>query len=87
MTGSGALRVKLRFDFDPRASSVLADRIQLQQVVANLMRNAIEAMAEQTRRELTVSSVLVDSATSRFPSPTQDRAWISTCATASSSHS
>jgi PAS domain S-box-containing protein len=63
MTGSGALRVKLRFDFDPRASWALADRIQLQQVVANLMRNAIEAMAEHTRRELAVGSVLVDGAT------------------------
>jgi two-component system, LuxR family, sensor kinase FixL len=63
MAGSGALRVKLRFGFDPRASWALADRIQLQQVVANLMRNAIEAMAEQTRRELAVGSALVDGAT------------------------
>lgn len=34
---------------------VLADKVQVQQVVLNLMRNAIEAMLESTVRELTVT--------------------------------
>ena len=34
--------------------SVLCDRIQIQQVLTNLMRNAIEAMQDQPRRELLV---------------------------------
>jgi len=34
---------------------VLADKVQVQQVVLNLMRNAIEAMSDSTARELTVT--------------------------------
>jgi two-component system sensor kinase FixL len=48
--------IKVSFAFDPRVSFVLADRIQVQQVILNLMRNAIEAMQETTRRELTIST-------------------------------
>jgi two-component system, LuxR family, sensor kinase FixL len=48
--------IKVAFAFDPRVSFVLADRIQVQQVILNLMRNAIEAMQETTRRELTIST-------------------------------
>ena len=33
---------------------VLADRVQIQQVLVNLVRNAAEAMAESERRELTI---------------------------------
>jgi two-component system sensor kinase FixL len=33
---------------------VLADRVQIQQVLVNLMRNAVEAMAESEQRELTI---------------------------------
>jgi two-component system, LuxR family, sensor kinase FixL len=47
--------VRVRFDFDPRANSVLADKVQIQQVLLNLMRNAIEAMEGPDRRELLVS--------------------------------
>jgi two-component system, LuxR family, sensor kinase FixL len=35
---------------------VLADKIQIQQVILNLIRNAIEAMQETTRRELAIAS-------------------------------
>jgi two-component system sensor kinase FixL len=48
--------VRVNFDFDPQVGFVLADKIQIQQVVLNLMRNAIEAMQETTRRELTIST-------------------------------
>ena len=51
------------FDFDPVVGMVLVDRIQIQQVVLNLMRNAIEAMQEVSRREMKVSSRLADSET------------------------
>jgi len=35
---------------------VLVDKIQIQQVLLNLMRNAIEAMQNTTRRELVIST-------------------------------
>ena len=52
--------VKVRFRFDPACDLVLADRIQVQQVLLNLMRNALEAMEGSTRRELAVSSAARD---------------------------
>jgi two-component system sensor kinase FixL len=48
--------VHVSFVFDPRADWVLADKVQIQQVILNLMRNAIEAMHETERRELTIST-------------------------------
>jgi two-component system sensor kinase FixL len=51
--------VRVRFEFDPRAHFVLADKVQIQQVLLNLMRNAVEAMENSERRELVVSSALM----------------------------
>jgi len=48
--------VRVRFEFDPKIDFVLADKVQVQQVLLNLMRNAIEAMEEAARRELVVST-------------------------------
>jgi two-component system sensor kinase FixL len=48
--------VKLRFDFDRNTHDVLVDKVQIQQVVLNLVRNAVEAMADMPRRELVVST-------------------------------
>lgn len=42
------------FDLDPYASPVLVDRVQIQQVLINLIRNAIEAMAHSEERSLWV---------------------------------
>ncbi|MFC0103805.1 PAS domain-containing sensor histidine kinase [Sphingopyxis terrae] len=44
------------FDLDPYASPVLVDKVQIQQVLINLIRNAVEAMTDCPERRLTVSS-------------------------------
>ncbi|HVZ08193.1 PAS domain-containing sensor histidine kinase [Rhodopila sp.] len=48
--------VRVRYDLDRRARFVVVDKVQIQQVILNLMRNAIEAMQETERRELLVAT-------------------------------
>jgi PAS domain S-box-containing protein len=62
LIGASASGVEVRFSLDP-TMRVLADRIQIEQVLVNLMRNAIEAMAESTRREFVVTAALGDAET------------------------
>jgi two-component system sensor kinase FixL len=60
LVGIKEMGVNVDFTFDAEASFVLADRIQIQQVILNLMRNAIEAMQEVARRDLRIATHLVD---------------------------
>ena len=50
----------MRFQFDPAVDLVLADKVQIQQVLLNLIRNAIEAMETSPRRELIISTQAAD---------------------------
>ncbi len=52
LAGAREQNVQLRFNLNPDADLVLADRVQIQQVLVNLFRNALEAMAQSERREL-----------------------------------
>ena len=56
LVGAKDKGVRVRFDFAPGADFVLADKVQVQQVLLNLMRNAIEAMEDSARRELVLST-------------------------------
>jgi two-component system sensor kinase FixL len=56
LVGAKDQGVRVRFHFDPKLDLVLADKVQVQQVLLNLMRNAIEAMETSQRRELIVST-------------------------------
>jgi two-component system, LuxR family, sensor kinase FixL len=56
LIGARERGVEASFDLDPGVDSVLVDRIQIQQVLINLMRNAIEAMIGCPRRSLTIST-------------------------------
>lgn len=46
--------VRVSFQLDPAVDLVLVDKIQVQQVLLNLLRNALEAMENSDRRDLTV---------------------------------
>jgi two-component system, LuxR family, sensor kinase FixL len=48
--------VQLSMSFDATIDLVLVDKVQIQQVLLNLMRNSIEAMQTSTRRELAIST-------------------------------
>jgi len=48
--------VQVSLQLDPAADLVLVDQIQIQQVLLNLLRNAIEAMRSEPRRELAISA-------------------------------
>jgi signal transduction histidine kinase len=48
--------VEIRMELDPDLPAVLADPIQIQQVIFNLVRNAIEAMAESPAKVLTLGT-------------------------------
>jgi PAS domain S-box-containing protein len=63
LVGAAALGTNVSFRFDPRASTIIADRIQIQQVLINLIRNAAEAMGSMKRRELVVTTKFVDAET------------------------
>ena len=56
LVGAKEQGVRVRLHFDASIDAVMVDRVQIQQVLLNLMRNALEAMASVPKRELTVST-------------------------------
>src|SRR5215510_8410004 len=58
LVGAKDQGVRVRFLFDPAVDLVLADKVQIQQVLLNLMRNAVEAMEGCAKRELMISTAL-----------------------------
>jgi two-component system sensor kinase FixL len=60
LVGSREHGIDVQQSLDPNADLVFVDRIQVQQVLVNLIRNAIDAMMETKVRSLTVSTARQD---------------------------
>jgi two-component system sensor kinase FixL len=59
LVGAREHGVQVRFRLNPAVDRVLADRVQIQQVLVNLIRNAVDAMEDAPTRRLTVAAELV----------------------------
>lgn len=56
LVGSREHGIDVQVQLDPGADAVFVDRIQIQQVLVNLIRNAIDAMIDSPVRSLAISS-------------------------------
>lgn len=56
LSGVAPQDVRLALEFDDGARTVLVNRVQIQQVIINLIRNAFEAMADQESQHVTLST-------------------------------
>ncbi|MGH7024397.1 MAG: PAS domain S-box protein [Caulobacteraceae bacterium] len=54
LTGARERGVSARMELDPSVDGVFVDKVQVQQVALNLVRNAMEAMSDAPKRELLV---------------------------------
>jgi two-component system sensor kinase FixL len=57
LIGASERGVRAFFQLGPAATPVLVDRVQIQQVLVNLIRNAVEAMEDSLVRDLTIATV------------------------------
>lgn len=58
LIGARERGVRSFIELDPAASAVLADRVQVQQVLVNLIRNGIEAMSDVSVRDVSIKTEL-----------------------------
>jgi two-component system sensor kinase FixL len=56
LVGAKEHGVRVTFQIDPRNDLVIVDKVQIQQILLNLIRNAVEAMQESMRRELVIAA-------------------------------
>jgi two-component system sensor kinase FixL len=56
LVGSREHGIDVQVNLDPDADEVFIDRVQIQQVLFNLIRNAIDAMIDSPVRELAIAS-------------------------------
>jgi two-component system, LuxR family, sensor kinase FixL len=54
LIGAAERGIRAIYDIDTSVSEVLADRVQIQQVLVNLIRNAVDAMQDRPVRELRI---------------------------------
>jgi PAS domain S-box-containing protein len=63
LAGAKDKGIKVDFDLPHESPKVLVSRVQIQQVLLNLVRNAMEAMQEVEQRDLTIKAELTDAGT------------------------
>ncbi len=56
LVGARESGVRVSFAFQPDSAFAVADKVQVQQVLLNLIRNAMEAMQATTRRDMIIST-------------------------------
>ena len=56
LIGATERGITAEYALDPDIDDVLVDRVQIQQVLVNLVRNAVEAMADVPRREIMIGT-------------------------------
>ncbi|MCP6396097.1 hypothetical protein NL441_25295, partial [Klebsiella pneumoniae] len=56
LIGARERGVRTFFDLDPNAIEVLVDRVQISQVLVNLLRNAVEALAPEQTRDIAITT-------------------------------
>ena len=83
--------VRITTQFDPAASSAEIDKVQVHQVIFNLLRNSIEATQGQPRMELSVSTRPVDRGLVEIsvatPAPDLPTRYVPSCSSLSSRQS
>jgi len=66
LVGTRENAIAVSFRLDPRAEQVLVDRVQIQQVLVNLIRNAVDVLMETPgNRELAIETLLQEDGTVR----------------------
>ena len=56
LVGAKEHDVRVTFQIDPHLDLVMVDKVQVQQILLNLIRNAVEAMQDSPRRELLIAT-------------------------------
>lgn len=60
LVGAKEQGIRVRFQFESGADPVLVDKVQIQQVLLNLLRNAMEAMHGAPQRDLSISTAAAE---------------------------
>lgn len=60
LTGNKTRKIRLQTRLSPGADQVFVDKVQIQQVLLNLIRNGMEAMSESTNRQMIIETTSGD---------------------------